>query len=94
MDENGVTHYHIPKRKKPFNIRGKKVRWGGVSALLIIESNQYTLFHVYIWMNTRVRKTARYGLIGFVVLKYVLYMATDPFYYFMLLCYEMFFLII
>lgn len=25
VDENGVTHYHMPNRKRPFNIRGKKV---------------------------------------------------------------------
>ncbi|KAJ7383982.1 Nin1 binding protein [Desmophyllum pertusum] len=24
VDENGVTHYQVPNRKKPFNIRGKK----------------------------------------------------------------------
>lgn len=24
VDEDGVTHYHLPNRKKPFNIRGKK----------------------------------------------------------------------
>ncbi|KAL9976499.1 hypothetical protein ACROYT_G013808 [Oculina patagonica] len=24
VDENGVTHYQLPNRKKPFNIRGKK----------------------------------------------------------------------
>lgn len=25
VDEDGITHYHLPNRKKPFNIRGKKV---------------------------------------------------------------------
>ncbi|CAH3042290.1 unnamed protein product [Pocillopora meandrina] len=24
VDEDGITHYHLPNRKKPFNIRGKK----------------------------------------------------------------------
>ena len=25
IDEKGVTHYHVPNRKRPFNIRGKRV---------------------------------------------------------------------
>ena len=25
VDEDGVTHYQVPNRKRPFNIRGKKV---------------------------------------------------------------------
>ena len=25
VDEDGITHYNLPNRKKPFNIRGKKV---------------------------------------------------------------------